>query len=129
MSASGAIRLGMMVLICLGASLGASASRAAEPSASTIGTLKGKTAERVAKIVPGKSTKADVRSLLGAPWRTVQYNDLDQLENEIWEYRVGDASGSYRVHIEFDHQDVVHIVGKIPDAASPSNGTPARSSP
>jgi hypothetical protein len=23
---------------------------------------------------------------LGAPWRTVQYNDLDRTENEIWEY-------------------------------------------
>jgi hypothetical protein len=70
----------------------------------------------LAKVVPGIS-KAQVKSLLGAPWRTVQYNDLDEIENEFWEYRGKDAHGTYRVHIEFDQHGTVLIVGKIPDQA------------
>jgi len=62
-----------------------------------------------------------------APWRTVQYNDLDEVENEIWEYRGRDSSGTFRVHIEFDHHDVVRIVGKIPDDVPGGRGTPAKS--
>jgi hypothetical protein len=71
---------------------------------------------RLAKVVPGIS-KAKVKSLLGTPWRTVQYNDEETLENEIWEYRGRDSGGNYKIHIEFDHRDVVLIVQKIPDAA------------
>jgi outer membrane protein assembly factor BamE (lipoprotein component of BamABCDE complex) len=82
---------------------------------------------QTAKIVPGMS-KAKVRSLLGAPWRTVQYNDEDEVENEIWEYRGEDAKGRYRIHIEFDRHDIVRIVGKIPDDVSGGKGTPAQSS-
>ena len=79
----------------------------------------------LAKVVPGIS-KAQVKSLLGDPWRTVQYNDLDEVENEIWEYRGRDAKGTYRVHIEFDQKGTVVVVGKIPDAGA-SKGTPAKS--
>jgi outer membrane protein assembly factor BamE (lipoprotein component of BamABCDE complex) len=79
----------------------------------------------LAKIVPGIS-KGQVKSLLGEPWRTVQYNDLDEVENEIWEYRGKDAHGTYRVHIEFNKQGTVVVVGKIPDAGAPK-GTPAKS--
>jgi hypothetical protein len=79
----------------------------------------------LAKVVPGIS-KAQVKSLLGDPWRTVQYNDLDEVENEIWEYRGKDAHGTYRVHIEFDQHGTVVVVGKIPDAGAPK-GTPAKS--
>jgi SmpA / OmlA family len=82
---------------------------------------------QAAKIVPGMS-KAKVRSLLGAPWRTVPYNDLDEVENEIWEYRGEDSKGKYRIHIEFDRHDIVRIVGKIPDDVSGGKGTPAQSS-
>jgi hypothetical protein len=71
----------------------------------------------LAKVVPGIS-KAQVKSLLGAPWRTVQYNDEEEVENEIWEYRGRDAQGAYRVHIEFDLHGTVLIVGKIPDQAA-----------
>jgi len=70
---------------------------------------------KIAAVVAGVSTKAQVRSLLGAPWRTVQYNDLDEVEDEIWEYRGTDSQGSYRIHIEFDHRDIVRIVQKLPE--------------
>jgi hypothetical protein len=78
----------------------------------------------LAKVVPGIS-KARVKALLGAPWRTVQYNDLDEIENEFWEYRGKDSHGTYRVHIEFDRQGTVLIVGKIPDLTG-GKGTPVR---
>ncbi|HTV97256.1 MAG TPA: hypothetical protein VME42_14710 [Steroidobacteraceae bacterium] len=95
---------------------------------SAIGQLDGHgLSQKLAKLIPGKSTKAQVQSLLGAPWRTVQYDDLGVLEDEIWEYRGVDPSGSYRVHIEFDHHDVVHIIGKIPDDARAQ--TPVRAAP
>jgi hypothetical protein len=82
----------------------------------------------LAKVVPGIS-KAQVKSLLGDPWRTVQYNDLDENENEneFWEYRGKDSHGTYRVHIEFDLHDTVLIVGKIPDKVAGGKGTPAKS--
>jgi hypothetical protein len=80
----------------------------------------------LAKVVPGIS-KAQVKSLLGAPWRTVQYNDEEEVENEIWEYRGKDAQGAYRVHIEFDRHDTVVIVGKVPDQVAGGKGTPAKS--
>jgi outer membrane protein assembly factor BamE (lipoprotein component of BamABCDE complex) len=80
----------------------------------------------LAKIVPGIS-KSQVKSLLGDPWRTVQYNDLDEIENEFWEYRGQDSHGAYRVHIEFDQHETVVIVGKIPDKVAAGKGTPAKS--
>jgi hypothetical protein len=82
----------------------------------------------LAKVVPGIS-KAQVKSLLGDPWRTVQYNDIDEneSENEFWEYRGKDSHGTYRVHIEFDQHDTVLIVGKIPDKVAGGKGTPAKS--
>jgi hypothetical protein len=82
---------------------------------------------QAAKVIPGMS-KAKVRSLLGAPWRTVQYNDEEEVENEIWEYRGEDSNGKFRIHIEFDRHDIVRIVGKIPDDVSGGKGTPAQSS-
>jgi len=82
---------------------------------------------QAAKVIPGMS-KAKVRSLLGAPWRTVQYTDEEEVENEIWEYRGEDSNGKFRIHIEFDRHDIVRIVGKIPDDVSGGKGTPAQSS-
>jgi hypothetical protein len=79
-----------------------------------------------AQVKPGLS-KARVRQLLGVPWRTMQYNDLDPPGDEIWEYRGRDANGTYRIHIEFDQHEVVRIVGKIPDNVSGGRGTPAQS--
>jgi hypothetical protein len=110
----------ILALCCLAFSDAHGADRAAT---SDLGAIS---AKQYAKLKPGLS-KAQVKSLLGAPWRTIQYNDLDELEDEIWEYRGADANGSYRVHIEFDHHDVVRIVGKIPDNVPGGKGTPAQS--
>ena len=76
------------------------------------------------KWCPGSPRPRSV--ITGEPWRTVQYNDLDEVENEFWEYRGKDSQGPYRVHIEFDKRGMVLIVGKIPDTAPGVRGTPAK---
>jgi hypothetical protein len=95
-----------------------SAARASAGEGATIGAIN---PQQLAKVVPGIS-KARVHSLLGAPWRTVQYSDMDNLEDEIWEYRGKDSSGTFRLHIEFDHHDVVRIVSKIPEHSAGGKG-------
>jgi hypothetical protein len=103
----------------------AAAEQAKAPSAAPLQAID---PQVLAKVVPGIS-KTQVKSLLGDPWRTVQYNDLDEneSENEFWEYRGKDSHGTYRVHIEFDQHDTVLIVGKIPDKVAGGKGTPAKS--
>lgn len=111
-------------LYCVAASVGYCGNDVPKPASSS--PVVAISEQKLAQLTPGVSTKAQVQSLLGAPWRTVQYNDLDQLENEIWEYRGTDAHGSFRIHIEFDHHDVVQIVGKIPDITPGGNGATAK---
>jgi hypothetical protein len=78
------------------------------------------------KIIPGRSTKSDVSNLFGAPWRIVQFNDcgmaMDGQADETWEYR-GAGPDKYRVHVEFDDHDVVHLIAKIPNS---SDGKPSQ---
>jgi hypothetical protein len=78
-------------------------------------------AQKLARIIPGRTSKAQVKSLLGAPWRIVQYNDRDTPEDEIWEYRAIDLHDTCGIHIEFDHHDVVRVMARIPDRARGSN--------
>jgi hypothetical protein len=69
----------------------------------------------LASVVPGQTTKAQLRALLGAPPRIVQFDDCgDAMPDEAletWEY----PGGGYRVHVEFDDHGVVHLIAKIPD--------------
>ncbi|MFY9840720.1 MAG: hypothetical protein WAK55_30485 [Xanthobacteraceae bacterium] len=87
----------------------------------------------IAQIVPGKSTKADIESLLGAPWRVVQFNDcgmaMDDQADETWEYRGADQNGNYRLHVEFGDNGVVHLIAKIPDSAAGGKATDAKVAP
>jgi hypothetical protein len=79
----------------------------------------GATPLALAQIIPGVSTKADLRSLLGQPWRVVQFDDCGQAmagqADETWEYRGTGPDGAYRVHVEFDDRGVVHLIAEIPD--------------
>jgi hypothetical protein len=79
-----------------------------------LGTPREFGAKTLADIVPGHTTKAQVRALLGEPWRTVA-PDSDEAEPEIWEYRGKDASGLYRIHIEFDDRGRTALLVKVPD--------------
>jgi hypothetical protein len=87
----------------------------------------------LAQVVPGQSTKADIQSLLGAPWRVVQFNDcgqaMDDQADETWEYRGKDSNGAYRIHVEFDDHEVVHLLAKIPDGISGGKGIAAKIAP
>jgi hypothetical protein len=85
------------------------------------------------KIVPGRSTKADMRALFGEPWRIVQFNDcgeaMDDQQDETWEYRGSDAKGGFRLHVEFNDDGTVHLLAKIPDQAPGGAGTAAKVEP
>ena len=119
-----ALAFALAIAVCLcPLRLSLAAEDAKPPAAAPVQTID---AQVLAKVVPGIS-KAQVKSLLGEPWRTVQYNDEEEIENEIWEYRGKDSHGTYRVHIEFDKHDTVVIVGKIPDKVAGGKGTPAKS--
>jgi outer membrane protein assembly factor BamE (lipoprotein component of BamABCDE complex) len=115
--------------------LGASAARSADgwataippPSTDTISAAK------LAQVKPGTSTKAEVQSLLGSPWRILQFNDcgmsMPGQADETWDYRGRNAKGTYRVHIEFDDSDVARLVAKIPDHVAGTKGTRAKTAP
>ena len=117
--------------------LGASAARSADgwataipPPARSTDTIS---AAKLAQVKPGTSTKAEVQSLLGAPWRILQFNDcgmsMPGQADESWDYRGKNAKGTYRVHIEFDDSDVARLVAKIPDHAVGVKGTRANPAP
>jgi outer membrane protein assembly factor BamE (lipoprotein component of BamABCDE complex) len=127
-----------MLGCCVGLALcflGASAARCADgwataippPSTDTISAAK------LAQVKPGTSTKAEVQSLLGAPWRILQFNDcgmsMPGQADETWDYRGRNAKGTYRVHIEFDDSDVARLVAKIPDHVAGTKGTRAKTAP
>jgi outer membrane protein assembly factor BamE (lipoprotein component of BamABCDE complex) len=89
--------------------------------------------QAIAQIVPGQSTKSDIQSLLGAPWRVVQFNDcgmaMDDQADETWEYRGTDQDGNYRLHVEFGDNGTVHLIAKIPDDAAGGKATDAKVAP
>ncbi len=118
-------------LCCLSASAAYCGNDIPGPGkASTIGVIS---EQKLAEIIPGQSIKTQVRSLLGMPWRIVQFNDcgqaMDDQADETWEYRGQDPNGTYRVHIEFDDQGVAHLVAKIPDKTTGGKATAAKIAP
>jgi hypothetical protein len=115
----------LAALAMLGFSLSAAAAAddAAKPERSAAQSID---PQALTNLTKGMS-KSKVKSVLGEPWRTVQYNDLDDIENEFWEYRGKDAQGPFRVHIEFDKQGSVVLVAKIPERTSESKDTPPKS--
>ena len=89
-------------------------------------------AHKLAAVTVGISTKAQVRTLLGTPWRIVQFNDCGHAmpgqADETWEYRGKDVNGTYRFHVEFDDNGVAHLVARIPDKVAGGMGTVAKAS-
>jgi hypothetical protein len=90
-------------------------------NAAHAGAGDGPSAAALTQIIPGRTTKAQIEGLLGAPWRVVQFDDCGQAmagqADETWEYRGNGPDGGYRVHIEFDAHGVVHLIADIPDKA------------
>jgi outer membrane protein assembly factor BamE (lipoprotein component of BamABCDE complex) len=118
--------------LCL---LGASAARCEDGWSSAVPPPRPDTisAATLAQLKPGTSTKAQVQALLGAPWRILQFNDcgmsMPGQADETWDYRGKNAKGTYRVHIEFDDNDVASLVAKIPDRVTGTKGTRAKVAP
>jgi hypothetical protein len=114
-------------------SLTAVVAQAASVAPSPAGSLTRQQIGGSTKIVPGHSTKADVKALLGEPWRAVQFNDcgeaMDGQDDETWEYRGKDGNGDFRLHVEFNDNGTVHLFAKIPDGATGSAGTAAKVEP
>jgi outer membrane protein assembly factor BamE (lipoprotein component of BamABCDE complex) len=126
------------LVYCAGLALsffGASAARSEDGWATPIPSARTDTisAAKLAQVKPGISTKTEVQSLLGAPWRILQFNDcgmsMPGQADESWDYRGRNAKGTYRVHIEFDDSDVARLVAKIPDHAAGTQGTRAKTAP
>jgi hypothetical protein len=115
------------------AALWSIAAQAANVAPSPAGSLTQAQIGELGKIVPGRSTKADMRALFGEPWRIVQFNDcgeaMDDQQDETWEYRGGDAKGGFRLHVEFNDNGTVHLFAKIPDNSPGGRGTVAKSAP
>jgi hypothetical protein len=93
--------------------LGCSAHRAASSSQQPTNRLIDETA--ISNIKAGVSTRADVKAVLGAPWRATNYGEtycgcpyIDL--QEVWEYRGADSTGPYKFHIEFDADGVAQIL-------------------
>ena len=131
------MRLHMLVyfaVLALGM-LGACAARCEDGWATAIPPPHTDTisAAKLSQVKPGVSTKTQVQSLLGAPWRILQFNDcgmsMPGQADETWDYRGRNAQGTYRIHIEFDDSDVARLVAKIPDHVAGSKGTRARTAP
>ena len=89
----------------------------------------------VAAVLPGKSTKVQVESTLGKPYRIVQFTDcghstaMPGQTDETWDYRGRDAQGAYHVHIEFGDNGVATLISKIPDETTDAKGYAARTAP
>lgn len=81
------------------------------------GTVQDFSAATLAKVTPGQTTEAQVEALLGQPWRMTDITDDDKPAPTVivWEYRGQDSDGTYRVHIEFDGNQVATLIAKIPD--------------
>jgi len=106
-------RLVMAASLAFWSLLGCSAHRAASSSQQPTNRLVDETA--ISKIKAGTSTRADVKALLGAPWRATNYGEtycgcpyIDL--QEVWEYRGADSTGPYKFHIEFDADGVAQIL-------------------
>jgi hypothetical protein len=109
------------------------AAQAASPAPSPTPSLTAQQIGALHKIVPGQSTKADVKALFGEPWRVAQFNDcgeaMDGQDDETWEYRGSDGGGGFRLHVEFNDNGTVHLFAKIPDKASNGAGIKAAVEP
>lgn len=113
--------------------LGVCAAHADELSTVTDKSTAPINAHRASEVTPGVTTKAQVRTVLGTPWRIVQFNDCGHAmpgqADETWEYRGSDATGTYRLHVEFDDNGVARLIAKIPDNVPGGKGTAARAVP
>ena len=115
----------LLAIVVLLNVLAAVAADAAElPAHTTVGKAQPQRVrdypeQTLARIVPGRTTKAEVEAMLGKPWRDTQLDDEDVMPGDpsvdVWEYRGRGRQGDYRVNIQFDKADVTTLIAKIPE--------------
>ncbi len=112
-----------LALLCLGAATAHGGDLASTTTQAAPGAGQ---AHKLADIRPGGTTKTQVRALLGAPWRIVQFNDCGMAmpgqADETWEYRGSDATGPYRLHVEFGDDNVASLAARISDRVPSRQG-------
>jgi outer membrane protein assembly factor BamE (lipoprotein component of BamABCDE complex) len=123
-TARGSLPAIALALCCLAASAGYCANDAADP-----GRARRFSAATLGKVIPGQTTKAQIETLLGKPWRTTFSDDSDEPGPIVWEYRGQDPNGTYRVHIEFDSHGVTTLIAKIPDKTGAAPARVAKTPP
>jgi outer membrane protein assembly factor BamE (lipoprotein component of BamABCDE complex) len=95
--------------------LACSSAAASDAPAPTKAATPDLTMDVVTQVKVGTSTGAQVRELLGTPWRTLNYGDCNPMDyQEIWEYLGHDDNGRFRISIEFDEANIARIVAKTP---------------
>lgn len=71
------------------------------------------TVENLARLVPGQSTTAQVRELLGPPWQVTR---MTRQERDVWSYRMQDnALVRHDLYVQFSADGVVREVIMLRD--------------
>lgn len=71
------------------------------------------TEDNVARLVPGTSTKKDVRELFGSPW---QSGFLPRQQREVWGYKMENAARAmHDLYVQFSADGVVREVFMVRD--------------
>ncbi len=65
------------------------------------------TLENVQRVVPGTSTREDVRELFGPPFVV---SELPRLQREVWEYQLRDVTFRWKLWLQFSSDGVVREV-------------------
>jgi hypothetical protein len=65
------------------------------------------TLDNVRRVVPGQSTRAEVRELFGPPFVV---SELPRLQREVWEYQLLDVSFRWKLWIQFSADGIVREV-------------------
>jgi outer membrane protein assembly factor BamE (lipoprotein component of BamABCDE complex) len=118
----------------LGAGMGQNVEQGSGAAPAAARQARNFSEQTLAKVVPGHTTKAEVESLLGRPWRKTELDEEDlpypgDPSVEVWEYRGRDPHGTYRVHIEFDKNAVTTLIARIPDKAAHAVARVAKPTP
>jgi hypothetical protein len=91
------------------------ASDAPKPATPATTATHELTMDMVAKIKVGTATGAQLKELLGAPFRTTNYGDCNPVDyQEIWEYLGRDAGGTFKITVWFDEANIARIVARTP---------------
>ena len=71
------------------------------------------TQQSIAKLVPGTTTSAQVREILGPPGRISR---MDRQQRNVWEYRMyNDAQDDFDLYVQLSDDDVVREVVFLKD--------------